>query len=52
MIAGVISRFGDRSRYEDFPDPVIEKGDLAVDVNAAALEVFDKMTAKGIWLLT
>jgi NADPH2:quinone reductase len=47
MKAAVITQFGDGPHYEDFPDPVVEEGDLAVDVKAVALEVFDRMTAKG-----
>jgi NADPH:quinone reductase-like Zn-dependent oxidoreductase len=47
MKAAVITQFGDTPRYQDFPDPVPETGDLIVDVKAVALEVFDKVTAKG-----
>jgi NADPH:quinone reductase-like Zn-dependent oxidoreductase len=47
MKAAVISQFGDRPHYQDFPDPAVDNGDVAVDVKAVALEVFDKMTAKG-----
>jgi NADPH2:quinone reductase len=47
MKAAVIQKFGDIPRYEDFPDPQVGEGDLPVTVKAAALENFDKMTAKG-----
>jgi NADPH:quinone reductase-like Zn-dependent oxidoreductase len=45
--AAVIHRFGDVPRYEDFADPVAGEGDLAVRVEAAVLENFDRMTVGG-----
>jgi NADPH:quinone reductase-like Zn-dependent oxidoreductase len=45
--AAVIHRFGDVPRYEDFADPIAGEGDLAVHVEAAVLENFDRMTVGG-----
>lgn len=47
MKAAVIQAFGDIPRYEQFPDPVLEEGDVLVQVRAVVLENFDKMTAAG-----
>jgi NADPH:quinone reductase-like Zn-dependent oxidoreductase len=45
--AAVIHRFGDVPRYENFADPVAGEGDVAVRVEAAVLENFDRMTVGG-----
>lgn len=47
MKAAVLHKFGEAPRYEDFPDPVPEKGDALVRVKAVALENFDRVTANG-----
>lgn len=47
MKAAVIHAFGDTPRYETFPDPVAQKGEVLVDVKACVLENFDKVTANG-----
>jgi NADPH:quinone reductase-like Zn-dependent oxidoreductase len=48
MKAAVIHKFDSVPHYEDFKDPVADAGDLMVDVKAATLENFDKMTAEGV----
>lgn len=48
MKAAVIQAFGSVPRYEDFPDPVADAGDLLVQVKAATLDNFDKMAAQGV----
>jgi NADPH:quinone reductase-like Zn-dependent oxidoreductase len=45
--AAVIHAFGDIPRYEEFPDPVLDQDDTLIQVHAAVLENFDKMTAAG-----
>jgi NADPH2:quinone reductase len=47
MKAAVIDKFGDTPHYREFPDPKIEAGDVPIQIKAAVLENFDKMTAKG-----
>lgn len=48
MKAAVLYKFGESPKYEEFPNPVPEKGEKLIQVKAAALENFDKMIAKGI----
>lgn len=47
MKAAVIQAFGDIPQYEQFPDPVLDEGDILIQVKAVVLENFDKMTAAG-----
>ena len=47
MNAAVIRAFGDIPHYEEFPDPVPTQDDILIQVSAAVLENFDKMTAAG-----
>jgi len=47
MKAAVLHRFGEAPRYEDFPDPTLERDELLVEVKAVALENFDKAIARG-----
>jgi NADPH2:quinone reductase len=47
MKAAVTHEFGSIPLYEDFDDPTAEAGDLIVNVKAAALENFDRVTAEG-----
>ncbi len=47
MKAAVLHAFGSLPRYEDFPEPVPEAGDVLIHVHAVALENFDKMAAQG-----
>ncbi len=47
MKAAVLHAFGSPPRYEDFPEPVPEAGDVLIHVQAVALENFDKMAAQG-----
>jgi NADPH:quinone reductase-like Zn-dependent oxidoreductase len=46
--AAVLHGFGSVPSYEEFADPVAGEGDLIVDVQAVALENFDKMAARGV----
>jgi len=48
MKAAVIHAFGSVPRYEDFPDPVADAGELVVQVRAVTLENFDKMAVAGV----
>ena len=48
MKAAVLHQFGSVPRYEDFPEPVPDAGEMVVRVKAVALENFDRMTAQGI----
>ncbi len=47
MKAAVIRTFGDVPRYEEFPDPTLDKDDTLIQVRAVVLENFDKMTVAG-----
>lgn len=47
MKAAVLHHFGRAPRYEDFPDPALEHGELALRVRAVALENVDKAMARG-----
>ena len=47
MKAAVIHKFGDTPQYEDFADPLPDKGDVVIEVKAVVLENFDKLTASG-----
>lgn len=47
MKAAVLHRFGKAPRYQDFPDPRLEDGEIAVQVRAVALENVDKAMARG-----
>lgn len=47
MKAAVLHAFGERPRYEEFPDPVPGDGEVLVEVKAVALENFDRMLARG-----
>ena len=43
----------DNLRYEDFPDPELQPGELLIRVAAVALNGFDPMVLRGIpWLKT
>jgi NADPH2:quinone reductase len=47
MKAGVIHKFGDVPTYENFPDPVVNEGDVAIKVKAVALDYALKLIATG-----
>ena len=47
MKAAVLHNFGETPRFEDFPEPPIEQGQLLVHVKAVALENIDKALANG-----
>ena len=47
MKAAVINKLGDIPRYEDFPDPVSNEGDVAVKVKAVILDYANKALATG-----
>jgi NADPH:quinone reductase-like Zn-dependent oxidoreductase len=47
MKAAVLHKFGETPKFEDFPDPPIEQGQLLVHVKAVALENIDKALAAG-----
>lgn len=47
MKAAIIHQFGEVPHYSDFPDPVATEGETLVNVRAAVLENFDKITASG-----
>jgi NADPH:quinone reductase-like Zn-dependent oxidoreductase len=47
MKAAVLHQFGQAPRYEDFPAPTLEPGELLVRVKAVALENVDKAMARG-----
>ena len=47
MKAAVLHDFGELPRYEDFPDPIPEKGEILVRVKAVTLENIDQMLARG-----
>jgi NADPH2:quinone reductase len=47
MKAAVLHKFGRAPRYEDFPDPTIEDGEILIQVKAVALENFDRAMARG-----
>jgi len=47
MKAAVLYNFGETPKFEDFPDPLIEQGQLLVHVKAVALENIDKALANG-----
>lgn len=47
MKAAVLHGIGTTPRFEDFPDPVPEEGEVLVKVRAVALENIDRMVAAG-----
>ena len=47
MKAAVINKFGDVPRYVDFPDPILNDGDVSVDVKAVILDYALKVLASG-----
>jgi NADPH2:quinone reductase len=47
MKAAVINKFGDIPRYEDFPDPVLNDGEVEVKVEAVILDYANKVIASG-----
>lgn len=47
MKAAVLHEFGGVPRYEDFPDPVAEDGEVLIEVEAVAVENVDKAVAAG-----
>ncbi len=47
MKAAVLYKFGETPKYDDFPDPPVEQGQLLVDVKAVALENIDKALVNG-----
>lgn len=47
MKAAVIYQWGDRPKYEDFPDPVMGEGEVLIEVQAVGLENVDKAVAEG-----
>src|SRR6185436_13145264 len=47
MKAAVLHQFGTTPKFEEFPDPPIEEGQLLVHVKAVALENIDKALANG-----
>ncbi len=47
MKAAVINKLGDIPRYEDFPDPVLNDGDVTVKVKAVILDYANKVLASG-----
>jgi len=47
MKAGVIHKLGDTPRYEDFPDPIVNDGDVTINVKAVTLDYAIKVIASG-----
>jgi NADPH2:quinone reductase len=47
MKAAVLHEVGGIPRYEDFPDPVADEGEVIIDVTAVAVENVDKLIAAG-----
>ncbi len=47
MKAAVLHKFGKNPRYEDFPDPTPQEGEIFVQVKAIPLENFDRAQARG-----
>ncbi|QKZ13852.1 zinc-binding alcohol dehydrogenase family protein [Spirosoma sp. KUDC1026] len=47
MKAAVLHQLGEEPRYEDFPDPVPQEGQLLLRVKAAAVKNLDKARASG-----
>ncbi|HTQ29448.1 MAG TPA: hypothetical protein VMI35_15030, partial [Puia sp.] len=47
MKAAVIEKFGDTPQYRDFTDPVAGPDDVLIEIKAAVLENFDKLTTSG-----
>jgi NADPH:quinone reductase-like Zn-dependent oxidoreductase len=47
MKAAVLHQLGEVPRYEDFPDPVPEKGQLLIHMKASAIKNLDKARASG-----
>ena len=47
MKAAVLHKFGRAPRYEDFPDPTLEDGEILIQVKAVALENIDRAMARG-----
>jgi NADPH2:quinone reductase len=47
MRAAVLRAFGEAPRYEEFPDPVAEDGEVVIEVCAASLKPVDKQMASG-----
>lgn len=47
MKAAVLHKYGRAPRYEDFPDPTLEDGEILVQVKAVALENIDRALARG-----
>ncbi|MFB4284348.1 MULTISPECIES: zinc-binding dehydrogenase [unclassified Nonomuraea] len=47
MKAAVLHEVGGIPRYEDFPDPVADDGEMIIDVKAVAVENVDKAIASG-----
>ncbi|MEU4232959.1 zinc-binding alcohol dehydrogenase family protein [Nonomuraea sp. NPDC026600] len=47
MKAAVLHEVGGIPRYEDFPDPVADDGEVIIDVKAVAVENVDKAIAAG-----
>ena len=47
MKAAVLHKFGETPKFEDFPDPLPEAGQILVYVKAVSLENVDKMMAEG-----
>jgi NADPH:quinone reductase-like Zn-dependent oxidoreductase len=48
MKAAVINKLGGIPRYEDFPDPVVNEGDVPVKVQAVILDYANKALAGGM----
>ena len=47
MKAAVVHESGSVPRYEDFPDPVPQEGEVLVEVRAVAVENVDKAIVNG-----
>ena len=47
MKAAVLHKYGRAPRYEDFPDPTLEDGEILVQMKAVALENIDRARARG-----
>lgn len=49
MKAAVINKVGDTPKYEDFPDPILNDGDVEVNVEAVMLDYANKVLASGTY---
>lgn len=47
MKAAVVHEIGNLPRYEDFPDPILDDGEVMIDVEAVAVENLDREIVAG-----